>query len=792
MTVTTKLQADAGPGELTVDPPRPKAFDPVAHALDASGLPPAQAGQVAGLWQSVRTRHHDPEQAARDLFPILRQHRLPQAAAKIAASFAEAYPDRAWPLVELARLASRTGDHAGSLAAAQRLMTAFPDDAAGPLHAVTALLALRQTRPAQDILAALPATAARLAWVHAARVQVAIQHHDHAGVLEQAALLRAAAPFNPFGYLAACTSLRTLGRGAEAEALVQQALTACPNRMDVHQEAALVAEAAGRYDLALARWAEVRALSPGSPQGYLGAIKCSRRCAQPGLTEQLLADAVAAFPRNRLLLLAAARMAAGRQRWGEADEHWTSLAELVPNDPSLQVEAATSLIGPPPGRKRRLPEVLRRLDAVHDRFPDYCPAYTAHLAALREARSFDEAEACGRAWGGRFPADQALAMMRARLAQDVGRTGDAVAVIESVRALTPASAELEAAYVRALSLAGRDEAAERAVAEACAKVGDDARLLAEHVRLATRRGDLDEAVRRADAACQKRPADESMRRLAARTRSLAGEAETSRAEEAAPEAAGSGTSLASFFERFESLGATRNGCEFGLVQRAFGAGPLGLMRWAAIPADRLIAGLQTGFEGIAAPEHLKVDTRRASADHEEYALRSELYGYWTHTFVKVEDLPHDRMLQQSLRRMRFLQAKLVEDLQAGEKMFVFKFSPRPDAATVLHLFEALCTYGQRTLLCATLADADHPAGTLEMLRPGLFLGRFSKFTEEAMAGEAGIDTEQWRLFCERVAAWHDARPDWVGALPPDPGEGDAPATPAAAATGVFLPASDAV
>ncbi len=752
MTVTTKQ---------TVASPRPP--DPVGLALATSGLLPAQADQAASLWQSVQARHHEPEQAARDLLFTLRQHRMHSAAGKIAASLADSYPDRAWPLVELARLTYRTGDHAGSLAAALRIVARFPGDAAGPLHLVTALLALRQTQPAQDALAALPAAAARMAWARAARVQVAIQRRDHADVLEQAALLRAAAPSDAFGYVAACAALRALGRGAEAEALVQQALSACPNRADVHLEAALVAETAGGHDLAFARWAAVRAVAPGSPQGYLGAIRYSRRCTQPGLTEQLLADAIATFPRNRLLLLAAARMEAGRQRWTEADVHWKTLAGLAPDDPALQVEAAMSLIGPPPGRKRRLPEVLRRLDAVHDRFPADIPAYVAHLSALREARAFDEAEACGRAWGRRFPADPALAMMRARLAQDLGRAADAVAVIEAVRALAPAAAELETAYVRALSLAGREEAAEQAVAAACSSLGDDPRLLAEHVRLAMRRGDLDEAVRRADAASLKRPQDESLRGLAARTRSLAGQvetsrAETSRAEPDAADAAAPATSPAIFFERFESLGATRNGCEFGLVQRAFGAGPLGLMRWAAIPADRLIAGLQNGFEGIAAPEHLKVDTRRASADHEEYALRSELYGYWTHTFVKVEDLPIDRMLQQSLRRMRFLQAKLMEDLQSGEKMFVFKFSPRAEEAVILQLFEALRTHGERTLLCAMLADSAHPAGTLDMLRPGLFVGRFSKFTEEGTSGETGIDTEQWRVFCEQVAAWHDAQP----------------------------------
>ncbi len=739
---------------MTVTSTQTVAADPVALALAASRLPPAQADQAASLWQSVQARHHEPEQAARDYLFTLRQHRLPRVAAKIAASLAEAYSDRAWPLVELARLTSRVGDHAASLAAARRIVAAFPGDAAGPLHMVSALLALRHTQQAHDVLVALPEASHRLAWVRTALIKVAMQRHDHACVLEEAALLRVAAPADAFGYLAACASLRALDRTDEAESLVQQALAACPNRMDVRQEAALVAEAAGRHELALARWAEVRAVAPGSPQGYLGAIKYSRR-ARPGLTEQLLADAVAAFPRNRVLRTASARMEAGRQRWSEAEAHWAAATEQAPNDPSLQVEAAMSLIGPPAGRKRRLRDVLRRLSSVHERFPDYRPAYAAHLAALREARAFDGAEASGLDWGGRFPADPEIAMMRARLAQDLGRAGEAVALIEAVRARTPISAELETAYVRALSLAGRHDEAEQAAAAAHRQVGEDSHLLAEHVRLATRRGDLDEAVRRAEAACLKRPQDQSLRALAARTRSLAGEAGVSRIV-AAPEPGEPGAALAAFFERFESLGATRLGCEFGLVQRHFGAGSLGLLRWASIPADRLAAGLRNGFKGIATADHLHVVTRRASADHEEYALSAELYGYWTHSFVKVEDLPYDRMLQQSLRRTRFLQDKLVEDLQAGEKMFVFKFSPRPDEAAVLHLFDALCTYGPRTLLCAALADADHPAGTLEMLRPGLFLGRFTKFTEEAMAGEAGIDTEQWRLFCERVAAWHDA------------------------------------
>jgi hypothetical protein len=59
------------------------------------------------------------------------------------------------------------------------------------------------------------------------------------------------------------------------------------------------------------------------------------------------------------------------------------------------------------------------------------------------------------------------------------------------------------------------------------------------------------------------------------------------------------------------------------------------------------------------------------------------------------------------------------------------------------------------LLGVALADADHPPGTLEMKRPGLFLGRTGMFMGVGGATGAGIDTQLWRSLCEQVAAWRD-------------------------------------
>src|SRR5579885_2880091 len=70
-----------------------------------------------------------------------------------------------------------------------------------------------------------------------------------------------------------------------------------------------------------------------------------------------------------------------------------------------------------------------------------------------------------------------------------------------------------------------------------------------------------------------------------------------------PVAAGAGPAMGSdaalppdqLMMRFESLGEN---CEFGLAQRRCGAEPLGLLRFASAPLEKLLAGLEGRFEGM--------------------------------------------------------------------------------------------------------------------------------------------------------------------------------------------------
>ena len=58
------------------------------------------------------------------------------------------------------------------------------------------------------------------------------------------------------------------------------------------------------------------------------------------------------------------------------------------------------------------------------------------------------------------------------------------------------------------------------------------------------------------------------------------------------------TSLADISWRIESLGSD---CLIGLVQRKFGAEPLGLLRFSTARMSALLPALETRFAGLGAP-----------------------------------------------------------------------------------------------------------------------------------------------------------------------------------------------
>jgi hypothetical protein len=181
---------------------------------------------------------------------------------------------------------------------------------------------------------------------------------------------------------------------------------------------------------------------------------------------------------------------------------------------------------------------------------------------------------------------------------------------------------------------------------------------------------------------------------------------------------------------FESLGGRHEGCEFGNVQRHYGAEPLGLLRWADMGPDALISALERRFEGVGDPENTILSPPWDGGD---WMLKDTRFGMSMHTFLHDEDTEEnrDRIFRLMCRRLRFLARKILEDLAAAEKVFVYKLSYETlDRDRLLRLHQAVRMHGASTLLYVRQSNAEHPPGTVIVKAPGLMIGFIERFSFE--------------------------------------------------------------
>ena len=195
---------------------------------------------------------------------------------------------------------------------------------------------------------------------------------------------------------------------------------------------------------------------------------------------------------------------------------------------------------------------------------------------------------------------------------------------------------------------------------------------------------------------------------------------------------------------FENLGEN---CEFGLVQRRFGSEPLGLLRFSSTPLLKLIDALDLRFEDLGRPDLVDV---RASGSGKEYMVLDKKFGFLYHPWVNLGDASPKEIHARECGRLPFLVTKLIEDLEEGQKIFVYHGMQPLAELMVLRLVEALRRYSQATLLWVELADGDNPAGTVKELTPGLLKGYIDRFAPGENAHE--ISLEMWITICRNAYA----------------------------------------
>ncbi|MDE1146488.1 MAG: hypothetical protein PW843_07680 [Azospirillaceae bacterium] len=199
--------------------------------------------------------------------------------------------------------------------------------------------------------------------------------------------------------------------------------------------------------------------------------------------------------------------------------------------------------------------------------------------------------------------------------------------------------------------------------------------------------------------------------------------------------------------RFESLGYN---CEFGLFQRRCGIDPLGLLRLAGINLDQLLRMIRADFDGVGDPSKLSTHL----SDSNEYLIDHLDYEFNFHTFITAQESTPEKVLAQQGRRLAFLVRKLREDIQDGEKIFVFH-QEGVDLAQVEELNSLLKSIGPAKLLWVGLADENNPSGSVLRYESGLLHGRIGKFSP--LANMSTIDADAWEKVC--VNTWMLEYPD---------------------------------
>jgi Flp pilus assembly protein TadD len=492
-------------------------------------------------------------------------------------------------------------------------------------------------------------------------------------------------PDQPLGYSGEAVVLRDVGRFDEARALLLTALGRFPADPGPAIEYAVTVEMEQGWPAAARAWEAVRLCHPDEPAGYTAGARALREIGRQTDADALIDQGVTRLPDHSALRVQHVHIAMRQKNWGEA---------------------------------------ILRSEIIRTKFPDLAEGYHLGGESLKLAGRMDEADLVLTQAIERFPSHIHCALQWADVAQmrhdEWSEVHRRWRLVQQQFAYHPITWSY---FGAALREAGDFDQAEEILAAALARFPSDLSVSLEHAAVASRRGDWPEAKRRWDTVQQNFPSDPTVQYRAGQFRvQMQLHVLDSDSGDALP-TVGRGPATADdrtltdheLAMAFESLG---DNCELGMIQRKCAAEPLGLLRWAAVPYEKLLTMLEVKFDGVGVPANtvLELDPNG------EYHAGDTRY-FRTHTFVHENDIARDLLYTRICRRLARLKEKLIDDLRAADKTFVYKqvgSSVTDDQAIALH--RAIRRYGQGTLLCVRLADEIYPNGTVRVMHEGLFIG----------------------------------------------------------------------
>ena len=520
-------------------------------------------------------------------------------------------------------------------------------------------------------------------------------------------------PDRPTGYIGTGIALQQLGDFAGADGVLLSACILFPTHHGIAVEYARVAHRQSRWQEALDRWVKVMENFSDSPDAIAGAGAALQSLGELERADDLLKKALEiAFVRYSGVAVEYARVAHRRGDWAEALRRWEYADKCFPGTPDCIAGLGDAL-----QHLGRLEEADARMAAALSCFPEHAPIAIEYARVAHRRREWPEA------------------LLR----------------WEYVCERFPTNAEGVSGVVAALEMLGDVEKREAILESAVLRFPDRVSFAIDYARVAHQRRDWPESLRRWTIADERFPDNQEILEGIGSSRfqdsidQIDNEPRHFASSGVRSVSGGSRAQLApsELLMQFESLGS---GCEFGIVQRHFGAEPLGLLRWGAIPPLSLAKCLDENLAGVGNPEDVKIFE---FGDSKEYFFRDTKYSLEMHTFVPVEGSDYDRVFNQQCRRARFLSEKLLADLMSSgghSKIFVYKRHVGClSDLEAMTIYNSIRRYGPHTLLCMRPEDDHHPNGTVVEHRDGLLIGYIDGLSPTSNAPEIKYDS--WLNIC---------------------------------------------
>ena len=582
------------------------------------------------------------------------------------------------------------------------------------------------------------------------RAEAALAAGDWASLRACAEAISARWPEREEGWRMAALAAQEAGSADEGARTLGELRCRFPVFVGRLRESAWTAYHAGALPLAILLWRLGRdcfADEPEMPHGLALALRAAGRIRE---SDAVLAAALAQFPRRLALRTEQGWNALKRDDWAAAKVIW---GEVLMRDPEALGAWHASSIALYRGGEAAAAEQL--LAEGMSRFPDHSLLAREHAGMAAARGDWGEAARRWTAVRARFPSEPDGYVAGGDCLLRAGRALYADRVSTAAVERWPDHAEAAVLQVRAAILAHDGEAAQARASAALLRFPGLAELHALAVEAALRRGELVEAQMLAQAGLAVCPGDVGIMAASAKVRAQIAAARPDAAPGALASAA-AGQILekstdadpadAALMMGFESLGEN---CEFGIVQRQFGAEPLGLFRFVGVSAAQVAAALDDDLRGIGDPEF----TYLHAAANGELLVRDRRYFMTAHTFQQADTIDVDRLLAGQCRRLRFLARKFRDDLGEMVKVFVFRATLPLADAQVVALHRALRRHGPAVLLCVRTvfgAEGEPAAGSVLMLREGLLVGHVGRLGQLA-DGTANSDFDAWLALCREVA-----------------------------------------